>query len=143
MTSSADDESAPDKGKKPVVPVNEVRWGETRADHLGYKNESDRITKRGLEDWEMVEKSSENSDHSIPYWFFGLFVVLLVVATGLTFPFWGVRPGFERSWFDWGIPAGVAWVVVMSATIYYIVDYRHVRKKRKLEAQQQAEKDGR
>ncbi len=147
MTQIADDKSAPEDPRKPVksvTPVDEVGWGETPDDHLGYKSERDRITKRGLEDWEMVEKAPEESDHSIPYWFFGLFFVLIVVATGLTFPFWGVRPGFERSWFDWGIPAGIGWVVAMSAVIYYMVDYRHVRKKRKLEAQQrQAGKDGR
>lgn len=143
MTHLADNESAPREGKKTVSPVEEVQWGETRSDHLGYTSESDRITKRGLEDWEMVDKITDESDHKIPYWFFGLFFVLLVVATGLTFPFWGVRPGFERSWFDWGIPAGITWVVTMSALIYYMVDYRHVRKKRKLEAQQKTEKDGR
>lgn len=144
MSPSTDDNATgPDSKNRSMTPVDEVQWGEERADHLGYSSENDRITKRGLEDWEMVEKRNEQSDHSIPYWFFGLFFVLLVVATGLTFPFWGVRPGFERSWFDWGIPAGVAWVVVMSAVIYYMVDYRHVLKKRKLEAQQNHDKDAR
>lgn len=118
------------KEKAPVEAVDEIKWGETREDHLGYQDEADRISKRGLEDWEMVEKMSQTSDHRIPYWFFALFFLLLIVATGLTFPFWGVRPGFERSWFDWGIPGGVAWVVTMSIVIYYFVDYRH-RKRRK------------
>jgi hypothetical protein len=143
MTDPADKQPPPVRGnKKAVAPVDEIQWGETRDDHLGYSSEKDRVTKRGLEDWEMVEKIADDSDHKIPYWFFGLFFVLIVVATGLTFPFWGVRPGFERPWFDWGIPAGIAWVVVMSALIYYMVDYRLVKKKRKLEAQQKSEKDG-
>lgn len=129
--------------KQTVAPVDEIGWGETRKDNLGYASESDRITKRGLEDWEMVEKVSEESDHRVPYWFFGLFFVLVVVATGLTFPFWGVRPGFERSWFDWGIPAGIAWVVTMSVLIYYVVDYRHVLRRRKLERQQKQQESGR
>lgn len=141
MNRNPDDKSSKDKERKPVAPVDEVGWGESPGDHLGYKSERDRITKRGLEDWEMVEKAPESSDRSIPYWFFGLFFVLIVVATGLTFPFWGVRPGFERSWFDWGIPAGIAWVVTMSAVIYYMVDYRHVLKQRRLEAQQRQSKD--
>ena len=117
------------KEKPPVEAIDEIKWGETRNDHLGYQDEADRINKRGLEDWEMVEKMHQTSDHRIPYWFFALFIVLLIVATGLTFPFWGVRPGFERSWFDWGIPAGVGWVVTMSIVIYYFVDHRHRKKK--------------
>lgn len=120
--------------KKPLVdPIKEVEWGEERGDHLGYKDVNDRIEKRGLEDWEMVEYMSEKSDHRIPYWFFALFFILLLVAIGLTFPFWGVRPGFERPWFDWGIPAGVAWGVTMAAVIYYLVDYRIHRAEKKEE----------
>lgn len=128
--------NSPRRGKPKDFSVEEVRWGETRDDHLGYASETDRITKRGLEDWEMVENMTDNSDHRIPYWFFGLFFLLVVVATGLTFPFWGVRVGFERSWFDWGIPAGIAWVVTMTAVIYYLVDYRHIRREKKQEARQ-------
>lgn len=117
--------------KRQVQATPEVKWGETRSDHFGYEDEAERTTKRGLEDWEMVEKMSDTSDHKIPYWFIAIFFVLLLVATGLTFPFWGVRPGFERSWFDWGIVAGAAWVVSMGGLIYYLVDYRHQRKQKK------------
>ncbi|HHM04613.1 MAG TPA: hypothetical protein ENJ19_02575 [Gammaproteobacteria bacterium] len=120
-------------GKTPVDP----KWGETAPDHLGYASEEERIRKRGLEDWEMVERMDQTSDHKIPYWFIGLFLVLLLVATGLTFPFWGVRPGYERPWFDWGIVAGATWVVVMGALIYYIVDYRKVRADKKEKAAKQ------
>ncbi len=121
----------PQKKKPLVSPIKEVEWGEKRDDHLGYKDANDRIEKRGLEDWEMVEYMSEKSDHKIPYWFIALFFILLLVAVGLTFPFWGVRPGFERPWFDWGIPAAVAWVVTMAAVIYYLVDYRISRAEKK------------
>ncbi len=116
-----------ERGGTPLEPVGEVKWGEERQDHMGYASEADRIERRGLEDWEMVEKMSETSDHRIPYWFIALFFILLLVATGLTFPFWGVRPGFERPWFDWGIVAGVVWGVSMAGLIYYLVDYRHRR----------------
>jgi hypothetical protein len=119
------------ESKSSVKSTDKAKWGETPADHLGYSSESERIQKRGLEDWEMVEKMSETSDHKIPYWFFAVFAVLLLVAIGLTFPFWGVRPGFERSWFDWGIVAGTAWVTIMAAVIYYAVDYRHQLKEKK------------
>jgi len=130
------------ENRKPLVdPIEEVQWGEDRKDNLGYKNESDRYEKRGLEDWEMVEYMSEKSDHRIPYWFFALFIILLLVAIGLTFPFWGVRPGFERPWFDWGIPAGAAWVIVMTAVIYYLVDYRVAQEEKREEEKAQREKD--
>lgn len=111
-------------------PVEKVEWGVEPTDHLGYDSEEDRLNKRGLEDWELVEKMNETSDHRIPYWFFAIFVVLLLVAVGLTLPFWGVRPGYERPWFDWGIPAGVAWVVFSSGLIYYIVDFRRRHEKK-------------
>lgn len=131
-----------DKNSVPIVkPTKEVQWGENRDDNFGYQTEEERISKRGLEDWELVEKMQESGDHRIPYWFIGLFAVLLLVATGLTFPFWGVRPGFERPWFDWGIVGGAAWVIFISATIYYLIDYRHQRKEQKERTQQNHQKE--
>jgi len=120
-----------DHAQRPVKSTADAEWGEVRNDHFGYEDEAERVTKRGLEDWEMVEKMADTSDHRIPYWFIALFFVLLLVATGLTFPFWGVRPGFERPWFDWGIVAGAAWVTSMGGLIYYMVDYRHQRADKK------------
>ncbi|MDH5544336.1 MAG: hypothetical protein OEZ43_02020 [Gammaproteobacteria bacterium] len=131
-----------EKSKNPS-PTKEVGWGEKPEDNFGYKDDKERHDKRGLEDWEMIE-SMKDSDVSIPYWFIAIFVVLLLVAIGLTFPFWGNRPGFERPWFDWGIPAGAAWVIVMSFLIYYFVDLRHVlkeRKQRKLSQAAESETD--
>ncbi len=126
-------------GHEALSPMQEVQWGEKRQDHMGYANDEDRISKRGLEDWEMVEKMADSSsDHGVPYWFVALFFVLLLVATGLTFPFWGVRPGYERPWFDWGIVAGAVWVISMAGVIYYMVDGRHQRARKK--AKQAAEK---
>ena len=66
------------KNSSPVKPVEETKWGEISSDHLGYDSEEDRLKNRGLEDWELVEKMSETSDHKIPYWFFAIFVVLLL-----------------------------------------------------------------
>ncbi len=119
--------------KKIPNAVDQPKWGETPEANLGYNSKQERMEKRGLEDWEMVA-AMENSDQPIPYWFFAIFAVLLLVAIGLTFPFWGTRPGYERAWFDWGIPAGVAWVFASSAAIYYMVDYRHILAKKKAEA---------
>ncbi len=121
--------------------TEEAKWGESRDDNFGYKSDAERKDRRGLEDWEMVEDMAENNV-IIPYWFIAIFVVLLLVAVGLTFPFWGNRPGYERPWFDWGIPAGVAWVVFMSFIIYYFVDLRHQlaeKKEKKLKQKKEAE----
>jgi len=118
------------KIKKPKNPgsVAETGWGESS--NYGYKSDDERKDRRGLEDWEMLD-SMEQSRVGIPFWFVAIFVVLLIVAVGLTFPFWGNRPGYERPWFDWGIPAGVAWVVVMSAVIYYFVEMVPARREKK------------
>lgn len=120
--------------------AKETDWGEGSTDNFGYKTDQERRDKRGLEDWEMVT-SMEKSEVSIPYWFIALFVVLLIVAVGLTFPFWGNRPGFERPWYDKGIPLGIAWVVGMSLIIYYFVDLRHILAKKKEAKKQKAKED--
>ncbi|MDH5300284.1 MAG: hypothetical protein OEW58_02850 [Gammaproteobacteria bacterium] len=132
----------PDEGKNEHAITQETKWGDIPEDQFGYKDKETRRAKRGLEDWEMLEEMEE-SQTSIPYWFVALFFLLLLIAVGLTFPFWGNRPGFERDWFDWGIPAGAAWVIVMSFLIYYMVDLRHVIKRKKEEKlkQQEQQKD--
>jgi len=128
-----------DQNKKTPNAVDEnLEWGEESKNNFGYSDEQERKDKRGLEDWEMVT-SMEKSEVSIPYWFIALFVVLLIVAVGLTFPFWGNRPGYERPWFDWGIPLGILWVVGISIIIYYFVDLRHMIEKKK--QQREKEKD--
>jgi len=122
--------------------VKEPGWGESSDNNFGYENDDERKEKRGLEDWEMLTSMAE-SKVSIPYWFIAIFFVLLIVAVGLTFPFWGNRPGYERPWFDWGIPMGVAWVMVMSFIIYYFVDLRHLiaeKKEKKLKEQEANDK---
>ncbi|MBL0039416.1 MAG: hypothetical protein IPP36_13685, partial [Nitrosomonadales bacterium] len=75
--------------------VDEPGWGEKPDDHFGYASDEERMAKRGLEDWELVETIPE-SQKKIPYWFIGVTVAVLLVAVGLSFPFWGLRPGDER-----------------------------------------------
>ena len=133
------------KAQEKKIPdaVDEKGWGEKSEDNYGYSDDQERRDKRGLEDWEMVTSMAE-SKNSIPYWFIAIFVVLLLVAIGLTFPFWGNRPGYERPFFDWGIPMGAAWVIVMSFVIYYLVDLRHVlreKKEKKLKEQQDKQQE--
>jgi hypothetical protein len=112
--------------------VKEAGWGEQPENQYGYASEAERLNKRGLEDWEMVENISE-SQHNIPYWFIAIFLALLLVAIGLNFPFWGDRPGYERDWFNWGLPLAVVYTSIAIAVIYWLVDYRHIRSAKKAE----------
>lgn len=126
----AEDKDTETDSRKDLAPHSESEWGKVPEDHFGYASEEERLRKRGLEDWEMVEKMSE-SQHHIPYWFIALFVLLIVMAVGFTFPLWGNRPDYHRSWFDWGMPGAVIYVTVATFVIYWIVDLRSVRREKK------------
>ena len=98
----------------------ESQWGKTDAQHFGYESEEDRKAKRGLEDWELVEKIPE-SQKPVPYWFFAIVVVVLLVAIGLSFPFWGLRPGDTRPWLDWGYAIALAYIAVAAYFVWFMV----------------------
>src|SRR3569833_2643732 len=80
-------------GKQPVQSTDDVEWGQVRNDHYGYDDEAERTTKRGLEDWELVEKMSDTSDHRIPYWFVAGGGGRRRGAAGRAGPGGGGRPG--------------------------------------------------
>jgi len=101
--------------------VDEPRWGEKPDDHFGYASDEERMAKRGLEDWELVETIPE-SQKNIPYWFIGVTVAVLLVAVGLSFPFWGLRPGDERPWVDWGFIIALFYVAAGSAFVRFMVN---------------------
>ena len=100
--------------------VEESRWGEQASDHFGYASDEERLAKRGMEDWELVEKIPE-SQKGIPYWFAAVVVAVLLVAVGLSFPFWGNRPGYERAWVDWGFVAALFYISAAGAVVYFMV----------------------
>jgi drug/metabolite transporter (DMT)-like permease len=77
-------------------------------------------SKRGLEDWEIVEKIPE-SQKPVPYWFFAVVVVVLLVGIGLSFPFWGLRPGDNRPWLDWGFLIALVYIAVAGSFVWYMV----------------------
>jgi hypothetical protein len=110
-----------DNGEKAdnLSPV-ESHWGEEAPDHFGYASEEERRAKRGLEVWELVEKIPE-SQKGIPYWFVAIIITVLLVAIGLSFPFWGNRPGYEQEWFNWGFIAALFYIAAASAMIYFMV----------------------
>lgn len=109
-----------EKKKIPLSAVEESSWGQDAASHFGYANDEERRAKRGLEDWELVEKIPE-SQAGIPFWFLSVILTVLLVAVGLSFPFWGDRPGYERAWVDWGFGAALVYVTAASALVYYMV----------------------
>jgi len=95
-------------------------WGEKPTDHFGYQSDEERKAKRGLEDWELVEKIPE-SQKPVPYWFFAIVLVVLLVGIGLAFPFWGNRPGHERPWIDWGFAVAIAYIAVAGYFVFFMV----------------------
>ncbi len=98
----------------------ESQWGEAPQDHFGYASDEERRAKRGLEDWELVETIPE-SQKRVPYWFVAIIITVLLVAIGLSFPFWGNRPGQEREWFNWGFVAALFYIAAASALVYFMV----------------------
>lgn len=106
---------------RPVDAVKKTQWGEIPDDNFGYASDEERRAKRGLEDWELVERMPA-SQRGVPRWFLGIVVVVLLVAIGLSFPFWGDRPGYEREWINWGFGAAILYIVVFGAFVYFMVN---------------------
>jgi hypothetical protein len=114
----------------PAKQVNEVAtkgtregdWGEIPEDNFGYASDEERRAKRGLEDWELVEKIPE-SQRGVPKWFIAVIAAVLLVAIGLSFPFWGDRPGYERDWINWGFGAALLYLAVFGAFVYFMVNH--------------------
>jgi hypothetical protein len=109
-----------DKSQSKLDPVDS-EWGESPQDHFGYGSDKERLAKRGLEDWELVNAIPE-SQRKVPVWFIAVVVVVLLIAIGLSFPFWGDRPGYERSWINWGFGAALLYIGVASAFVYFMVN---------------------
>jgi len=114
---SNEDKEMDEQTLKPI----KSQWGRRPDDHFGYASEEERLAKRGMEDWELVDKIPE-SQRGVPVWFIAVVVVVLLVAIGLSFPFWGDRPGFERSWFNWGFVAAIAYLIGAGTFVYFMVN---------------------
>lgn len=98
----------------------EPSWGQDSADHFGYASDDERRAKRGLEDWELIETIPE-SQEKVPYWFVAIIVTVLLVAIGLSFPFWGQRPGHHVPWLNWGFFLALFYIAAASALVYFMV----------------------
>jgi hypothetical protein len=108
------------KTATPLSPV-ESQWGKESSDHFGYASDEERRAKRGLEDWELTEKIPE-SQRGVPYWFLAVIAAVLLVAVGLSFPFWGLRPGVKANWLDWGFLVALVYIAVAGVFVYYMVN---------------------
>ncbi len=106
----------------PSLDPVESEWGQTPGDHFGYASDEERLAKRGLEDWELVDRIPE-SQRGVPIWFFSVIIVVLLIAIGLSFPFWGDRPGYEREWVNWGFGAALLYLAVAGGFVYFMVHF--------------------
>jgi len=102
-------------------PAQDGEWGAAPSDHFGYASDEERLAKRGMEDWELVDKIPE-SQRGVPKWFLAVIFVVVLVAVGLSFPFWGDRPGYERSWVNWGFLAALGYIAVAGTFVYFMVN---------------------
>ena len=112
--------------KKFDLTNEETKWGELRKDNFGYASDEERLEKRGMEDWELVEKIPE-SQRKVPYWFMAVVIIVLLVGVGLSFPFWGLRPGVEVNWVEWvkdpGFLGSLVYVTAAAIFVYYMVNF--------------------
>jgi len=96
-----------------------VEWGKTPENHYGYASDEERLEKRGMDDWELVENIPK-SQNRIPKWFIGVIIGVLMVAFGLSLPFWGDRPDHPRPWFTMGHLYAVLYFIVAGGVIYFM-----------------------
>lgn len=113
------------KDEKSGLEGENPQWGQPRKDNFGYASDEERLEKRGMEDWELVEKIPE-SQLNVPYWFWAVVVIVLLVGVGLSFPFWGLRPGVVVKWTDWvkdpGFLGSLVYIALAGLFVWYMVN---------------------
>ena len=122
MLMNTPEKNVADKKDEPLGALKETQWGELPKDNFGYASDEERRAKRGLEDWELVDAIPE-SQKPVPRWFIGIIVAVVLVAVGLSFPFWGDRPGYEREWINWGFGAALLYIAVFGTFVYFMVNF--------------------
>jgi hypothetical protein len=128
------------KDTKPIGETKKSNWGEIPEDNFGYASDEERRAKRGLEDWELVERMPE-SQQGVPRWFLGIVIVVLLIAIGLSFPFWGDRPGYEREWINWGFGAAILYIAVFGTFVYFMVNFYGSRMAGRLDTDKEIKKN--
>jgi len=116
----------------------ETQWGSNPSDHFGYASDEERLARRGMEDWELVTKIPA-SQRRVPYWFIAVVVIVLLVAVGLGFPFWGQRPGAKVEWFNWGFVAAIFYVAGAGTFVYFMTNLYGSERAGRLDSDPQSE----
>jgi len=77
--------------------------------------------KAGMSDAEIQASGSGlESSKRVPKWFVAIIIVVLLIAYGLTVPFWGDRADSPREWFNWGHLAALAYIIVFGGFVYFM-----------------------
>jgi len=85
------------------------------------KVSSIKITKQGMSDEEIIASGvGLESKDRVPKWFWAIIVVVILVAYGLTVPFWGDRVDNPRPWFTWGHVGALAYILVFGGFVYFM-----------------------
>jgi len=82
---------------------------------------SKNITKQGMSDEEIIASGvGLESRDRVPKWFWAIIAVVILIAYGLTVPFWGDRVGSPRPWFTWGHVGALAYILVFGGFVYFM-----------------------
>jgi len=83
------------------------------------KSQAKKHQKTGMSDDEIIASGSGlESKNRVPKWFLAIIVVVVLIAYGLTVPFWGDRVDAPRPWFTWGHVAALAYILVFGGFVY-------------------------
>ncbi|MDQ6968066.1 MAG: hypothetical protein Q9M14_05215 [Mariprofundaceae bacterium] len=84
-------------------------------------NSRKNIKKQGMTDEEIIASGvGLESRGRVPKWFWAIIVVVVLVAYGLSEPFWGDRVGSPRPWFTWGHVGALAYMLVFGGFVYFM-----------------------
>ena len=76
---------------------------------------------KGMSDDEIIASGKGlESSNRVPKWFIAIVVVVVLMAFGLTIPFWGDRADSPREWFNWGHLAALAYMIVFGGFVYFM-----------------------
>ncbi len=74
---------------------------------------------KGMDDDEIIASGEGlESSKRVPKWFFAIIIVVVLIAFGLTLPFWGDRADAPRDWLNWGQLAALAYMLVFGGFVY-------------------------
>jgi len=95
---------------------NERLFGETQSRPRKAKKKT-----VGMTDEEIIASGiGLESSKRVPKWFWAIIVVVVLVAYGLTIPFWGDRVDSPREWFTWGHIAAFVYMIVFGGFVYFM-----------------------